>query len=166
MFEELVVDLIWSRYGEIKEVWLDGAKGEGEKEMEYLFETWFNVIHQLQPEAIIFSDAGPDARWVGNEAGVGAPTCWSLFNTSATQIGAVDPLWVIYIYPIFYFSFFLSSTSLILNQWLVSSFMFNQKHSFMTWAKLNESWIFIQNASKYANFNPWFHWERTCIIYI
>ncbi|KAL6508754.1 L-fucose permease Glucose/galactose transporter [Orobanche hederae] len=71
-----------TRFGEIKEVFLDNAKGEGEKEMEYFFEDWFNLIHQLQPGAVIFSDAGPDVRWVGDEAGVAGTTCWSLFNRS------------------------------------------------------------------------------------
>lgn len=68
-------------------MFLDGAKGEGEKDMEYLFQTWFRVVHQLRPEAMIFSDAGPDIRWIGNEAGIAGSTCWSLFNRSAVQIG-------------------------------------------------------------------------------
>ncbi|KAG2674191.1 hypothetical protein I3760_13G123600 [Carya illinoinensis] len=76
-----------TRYGDIKEVWLDGAKGEEEKDMEYFFDTWFSLIHQLQPGAVIFSDAGPDTRWIGDEAGVGGSTCWSLFNRSAVKIG-------------------------------------------------------------------------------
>ncbi|KAF2300638.1 hypothetical protein GH714_014873 [Hevea brasiliensis] len=84
-----------TRYGEIKEVWLDGAKGEGEKDMEYFFDTWFSLIHQLQPGAVIFSDAGPDTRWIGDEAGVAGSTCWSLFNRSTAKIGGTDPLSVI-----------------------------------------------------------------------
>lgn len=80
-----------TRYGEIKEVWLDGAKGEGEKDMEYFFDTWFSLIHQLQPGAVIFSDAGPDTRWVGDEAGFASSTCWSLFNRSSAKIGDTDP---------------------------------------------------------------------------
>ncbi|KAG8387611.1 hypothetical protein BUALT_Bualt02G0039200 [Buddleja alternifolia] len=79
-----------TRYGEIREVWLDGAKGEGEKDMEYFFDDWFSVIHQLQPKAVIFSDAGPDVRWVGDEAGYAGTTCWSLFNRSAAKIGDTD----------------------------------------------------------------------------
>lgn len=80
-----------TRYGVIREVWLDGAKGEGEKDMEYFFDTWFNLIHQLQPQAVIFSDAGPDVRWVGDEAGVASSTCWSTFNRSDASIGGTDP---------------------------------------------------------------------------
>lgn len=76
-----------TRYGEIQEVWLDGAKGKREKYMEYKFETWFEVIHQHQPAVLIFSDAGPDVRWVGDEEGVAGSTCWSLFNRSLVTIG-------------------------------------------------------------------------------
>ncbi|XP_010943373.1 putative alpha-L-fucosidase 1 [Elaeis guineensis] len=77
-------------YGDIQEVWLDGAKGEGEKDMDYLFRCWFALIHQLQPNAVIFSDAGPDSRWIGDENGVANSTCWSLFNQSSVTIGHTD----------------------------------------------------------------------------
>lgn len=88
----LVVPFLkFNRYGEIKEVWLDGAKGEGEKDMEYFFDSWFSLIHQLQPRAVIFSDVGPDTRWIGDEAGVAGSTCWSLFNRSDAKIGGTDP---------------------------------------------------------------------------
>ncbi|KAM7280568.1 hypothetical protein ACFE04_007702 [Oxalis oulophora] len=80
-----------TRYGEIKEVWLDGAKGEKEKDMEYYFDSWFSLIRQLQPGAVIFSDAGPDTRWIGDEAGVAGSTCWSPFNCSSAKIGGTDP---------------------------------------------------------------------------
>ncbi|KAG9137213.1 hypothetical protein Leryth_027094 [Lithospermum erythrorhizon] len=86
-----ITELLSNSYGEIKEVWLDGAKGENEKDMEYFFDDWFSLIHQHQPGAVIFSDAGPDTRWVGDEAGVASPTCWSLFNTSDAKIGGTDP---------------------------------------------------------------------------
>ncbi|KAI3679495.1 hypothetical protein L2E82_51407 [Cichorium intybus] len=79
-----------TKYGNIKEVWLDGAKGEGEKDMEYFFENWFNLIHQLQPSSVIFSDAGPDVRWSGDEEGFASTTCWSLFNRSNAAIGGTD----------------------------------------------------------------------------
>lgn len=79
-----------TRYGVVKEVWLDGAKGEDEKDMEYFFDDWFSLIHQLQPGAVIFSDAGPDVRWVGDEAGYASNTCWSLFNRSDATIGGTD----------------------------------------------------------------------------
>ncbi|XP_078427574.1 alpha-L-fucosidase 1 [Wolffia australiana] len=76
-----------TRYGEIEEVFLDGAKGKNATDMEYFFDSWFKFIHQMQPKAVIFSDSGPDSRWVGNEAGAASPTCWSLFNQSNAAIG-------------------------------------------------------------------------------
>ncbi|TVU14906.1 hypothetical protein EJB05_38403 [Eragrostis curvula] len=75
-----------TRYGDVEEVWLDGAKGD-KKKMEYMFDTWFALIHQLQQRVVIFSDAGPDTRWVGDEAGVAGYTCWSPFNKSSVTIG-------------------------------------------------------------------------------
>ncbi|XLR57569.1 hypothetical protein S83_008241, partial [Arachis hypogaea] len=49
--------------------------------------------HQLQPAAIIFSDAGPNTRWVRNELGLGASTCWSIYNSTLTPIDGIynDP---------------------------------------------------------------------------
>ncbi|KAJ0967298.1 hypothetical protein J5N97_024215 [Dioscorea zingiberensis] len=79
-----------TRYGEIKEVFLDGAKGDSEKDMDYLFSCWFKFIHQLQPGAVIFTDAGPDSRWIGNENGVAGSTCWSLLNQSSVKIGGMN----------------------------------------------------------------------------
>lgn len=78
------------RYGDTEEVWLDGAKGKG-KDMDYMFNAWFALIHQLQRKVVIFSDAGPDTRWVGDEAGVAGRTCWSPFNKSTVTIGHIIP---------------------------------------------------------------------------
>ncbi|KAI3974788.1 hypothetical protein MKX01_028048 [Papaver californicum] len=58
--------------------------------MKYFFRSWFSLIHQLQPGATIFSDAGPDTRWVGDEAGVAGSTCWFLVNQSSLTIGHTD----------------------------------------------------------------------------
>jgi len=55
--------------------------------MNYMFNAWFALIHQLQQRVVIFSDAGPDTRWVGDEAGVAGYTCWSPFNKSSVTIG-------------------------------------------------------------------------------
>ncbi|GAB2275144.1 L-fucose permease Glucose/galactose transporter [Dionaea muscipula] len=61
--------------------------------MEYYFDSWFSLVRQLQPGAMIFSDAGPDTRWIGDEAGRAGSTCWSLFNRSDASIGGTDPLY-------------------------------------------------------------------------
>lgn len=75
------------RYGPVSEVWLDGNKSPATADMNYLFDSWFAVIHQLQPNANIFSDAGPDVRWIGDEAGEAGTTNWSMMNRSLVTIG-------------------------------------------------------------------------------
>ncbi|XP_047165969.1 alpha-L-fucosidase 1 [Vigna umbellata] len=79
-----------TRYGGITDVFLDGAKGEGEKDMKYLYASWNSLIHQLQPGASIFSDLGPDTRWIGDEDGSAGFTCWSLYNKTGFEIGDID----------------------------------------------------------------------------
>ncbi len=68
-----------TRYGEIHEVWFDGANGEGPNGRRQVYDwprTW-GVVKALQPNSVIFSDAGPDVRWIGNERGVAGETNWS-----------------------------------------------------------------------------------------
>lgn len=68
-----------TQYGPIHEVWHDGANGEGPngKRQEYDWPRVWSLVKRLQPEAVIFSDAGPDVRWIGNEIGVAGETNWS-----------------------------------------------------------------------------------------
>lgn len=69
-------------YGPIAEVWFDGACGEGPngKKQEYDWERFWETVRRRQPEAVMFSDAGPDVRWVGNERGVAGDPSWSRIN--------------------------------------------------------------------------------------
>jgi alpha-L-fucosidase len=66
-------------YGPIHEVWFDGANGEGPngRKQEYDWPRYWSLVRRLQPGAVIFSDAGPDVRWIGNERGVAGATNWS-----------------------------------------------------------------------------------------
>jgi alpha-L-fucosidase len=66
-------------YGEIHEVWFDGANGEGPngKRQTYDWPRTWNAVRRLQPNAVMFSDAGPDVRWIGNERGSAGTTNWS-----------------------------------------------------------------------------------------
>lgn len=79
-----------TQYGEISEVWFDGAKGENAKNMEYDFKGYWAMVRELQPNAVMFSDAGPDVRWVGNESGNAGETCWSTINTEGLAPGKAD----------------------------------------------------------------------------
>ena len=61
---------ILTNYGEVAEVWFDGAGGEnpdGTKH-SYDFPSYYEVVRKLQPKALI-AICGPDIRWVGNEDG-------------------------------------------------------------------------------------------------
>ncbi len=46
------------------------------------------IIRKLQPKAVIFSDAGPDIRWVGNESGWAGKTNWSILRRDEFYIGS------------------------------------------------------------------------------
>lgn len=77
-----------TKYGDIFEVWFDGANGGdgfygGAREVRKIdnktYYDWPNthqIVRELQPGAMMFSDAGPDTRWVGNESGMGSLTNW------------------------------------------------------------------------------------------
>jgi alpha-L-fucosidase len=71
-----------TRYGPITEVWFDGANGEGPngKRQVYDWPRFFGLVRRLQPDAVIFSDAGPDVRWCGNESGSAGDPNWSTVN--------------------------------------------------------------------------------------
>lgn len=78
MYIEQLTELL-TRYGSIHEVWFDGANGEGPNGKRQVYDwprTWATV-RRLQPEAVMFSDAGPDVRWIGNERGAAGTTNWS-----------------------------------------------------------------------------------------
>ncbi len=79
-----MLEEVLSRYGPVFEVWFDGANGEGPngRKQVYDWPLFVGTVRRLQPEAVIFSDAGPDVRWVGNEKGEGGTTSWSLIDRS------------------------------------------------------------------------------------
>lgn len=68
-----------TEYGEISEVWFDGANAEGPngKRQVYDWKSYYRVIRELQPGAVI-AIMGPDVRWVGTESGYGRETEWSV----------------------------------------------------------------------------------------
>ena len=69
-----------TNYGDIFMVWFDGACGEGPngKKQEYDFDRYIKIIRELQPQAVIFNDFGPDVRWCGNEAGKPRRAEWAV----------------------------------------------------------------------------------------
>lgn len=84
-YNEIYVNMlqeIMTQYGDLFEVWFDGANGEGPngKKQIYDFPLFNKTVKTYQPQALIFSDAGPDIRWVGNEKGFAGETCWHTIN--------------------------------------------------------------------------------------
>ncbi|XP_022958355.1 putative alpha-L-fucosidase 1 [Cucurbita moschata] len=77
-----------NNYGNVREIWFDGAKGKNAPNMSYYFSDWFAMVKELQSSINIFSDAGPDIRWVGDENGFAGTPCWSTINRSSLAIGA------------------------------------------------------------------------------
>ena len=81
-----------TNYGPIFEVWFDGANGGdgyygGANETRtidrctyYNWDAVHHLVRELQPHAMIFSDVGPDIRWVGNESGYGGDPCWATYT--------------------------------------------------------------------------------------
>ena len=88
-----------TNYGEIFEVWFDGANGGsgyygGANETRtidahtyYQWDKTFAIVRDLQPNATIFGDEGPDIRWIGNEKGFGTPTNWNPFTSNPSLQG-------------------------------------------------------------------------------
>lgn len=74
-------------YDGVREIWFDGAKGSNAPNMSYYFSDWFAMVKELQSSINIFSDAGPDVRWVGNENGFAGTTSWSTINKTSLSIG-------------------------------------------------------------------------------
>jgi alpha-L-fucosidase len=77
-----------TRYGRIHEVWFDGANGEGPngRRQQYDWPRVWGLVRKLQPEAVMFSDAGPDIRWIGNERGAAGDTNWSTVDPSIVTV--------------------------------------------------------------------------------
>lgn len=77
-----------TRYGDLFEVWFDGANGGdgyygGARETRKIdapaYYDWpaiVALVHQLQPGACTFDPLGADIRWVGNEDGHAGDPCW------------------------------------------------------------------------------------------
>ena len=81
-----------THYGPIAEVWFDGANGEGPngKRQAYDWPRFFAHVKSLQPNAVIFSDAGPDVRWCGNERGTAGDPNWATVDPSRVPFPGAD----------------------------------------------------------------------------
>ncbi|MDR1780926.1 MAG: alpha-L-fucosidase [Tannerella sp.] len=88
-----------TNYGEIAEVWFDGANGGdgyygGAREKRRIdnrtYYDWANthaIVRRLAPHAVMFSDGGPDIRWCGNERGYVGETNWNTIYADTLYAG-------------------------------------------------------------------------------
>jgi alpha-L-fucosidase len=102
LYRQQLTELL-TNYGPIFEIWHDGANGgDGyyggarekrmiDKHTYYDWPTTWELIRKLQPEAVIFSDVGPDVRWVGNERGIAGDPCWSTYDPVSATGGPAAP---------------------------------------------------------------------------
>lgn len=84
---------LFTNYGPIWELWWDGANGEGSngKKQVYDWKRYENLIRKISPQTVIFSDIGPDCRWVGNENGFAGTTNWNYLDTAGFKRGEGGP---------------------------------------------------------------------------
>jgi alpha-L-fucosidase len=87
LYSDQLTELL-TQYGPIHEVWFDGANGEGPngRRQEYDWPRYWDLVRQHQPDAVIFSDAGPDVRWIGNENGVAGDPNWSMVDPAVVPV--------------------------------------------------------------------------------
>jgi alpha-L-fucosidase len=77
---------LWSRYGELAEVWFDGSSlppEEGGPDIA-------SLLKELQPNAVVFQSPQASIRWVGNEDGVAPYPCWNSVKANG-EWGVGDP---------------------------------------------------------------------------
>jgi len=97
-FHKQIRELL-TNYGDLFEFWFDGANGgDGyygganetrrvDRKNYYNWPETFDLVHQLQPNVLIFSDGGPDIRWVGNERGFANEENWALLRREEVYPG-------------------------------------------------------------------------------
>ncbi|MBS1598955.1 MAG: alpha-L-fucosidase [Bacteroidetes bacterium] len=88
MMKEIVTN-----YGPLFEFWWDGANGEGPngKKQIYDWHRFEKTMRDLSPQTVVFSDIGPDIRWVGNENGIAGDPNWNLLDTAGFKRGEGAP---------------------------------------------------------------------------
>lgn len=78
--KEILSNPAYGNEGKFAEVWMDGTRGEGAQKVNYEFEKWFETIHELQGDCLIFSTEGTSIRWIGNERGYAGDPLWQKVN--------------------------------------------------------------------------------------
>jgi alpha-L-fucosidase len=84
---------IFANYGSIWELWWDGANGEGPngRKQVYDWDRFKKTVKTISPRTVVFSDVGPNIRWVGNEKGIAGITNWNYLDTIGFTPGLGAP---------------------------------------------------------------------------
>lgn len=102
VYREQLRELL-TNYGPVFTVWHDGANGGdgfygGKRERRSIDNTTYydwprtwELTRKLQPQAAIFSDIGPDVRWIGNERGIANYPCWATYTPVGPDGGTPAP---------------------------------------------------------------------------
>jgi alpha-L-fucosidase len=77
---------LWSRYGELGEIWFDGGSLPPEQGGADIGP----LIRKYQPNAVVFQSPHATIRWVGNEDGVAPYPCWATAK-NREPTGGGDP---------------------------------------------------------------------------
>jgi alpha-L-fucosidase len=90
---------IFNNYGPVFEMWFDGANGgDGyyggatetrtiDRKTYYEWPTTISLVKSIDSTTLFFSDAGPDIRWCGNEAGYMNETNWNTITPDTLFAG-------------------------------------------------------------------------------
>jgi len=84
---EIMLEELWSNYGELTEIWFDGgalSPGKGVPNQ-------LPILEKYQPNAIVFQSPKPGGiRWIGNELSVTDYPCWNTVE-KLNDPGASNP---------------------------------------------------------------------------
>ena len=80
-FKNQLTELL-TNYGEIVEIWFDGAGSEG---YPYDWSGICEIVHKYQPDAMIFNMGEATIRWAGNEKGIAPYPCWNVVEYPAKR---------------------------------------------------------------------------------
>ncbi len=90
---------LFANYGNIAEMWMDGANGgdgfyggtnETRKINGATYYDWpgtIQMVKTMAPQVLFFSDAGPSLRWIGNENGSAGATNWNMISPDTLYAG-------------------------------------------------------------------------------
>jgi len=81
-----------TEYGEVHEVWFDGANPKQKGNQQYNYLAWRELIRTLAPKAVIFGKE--DIRWCGNESGKTRVSEWNIipFQKDPMQLNSFSDI--------------------------------------------------------------------------